>query len=107
MTTRLSTLRSWKEFILIPVQFFQHATALTYCSLGIATAIGVLYFKIMFPKKDVIDEHPTIGFFRIFRSTEYEWLKLKLIIWTGICAGSYLLAYHQLPDWFPSLFRRD
>lgn len=96
-------LQSLKEFFLIPVEFFQHATKLTYASLGIAAVIGILYFKIMFRKRDGFDEHPTID---LTQATEYQWTKWKLITLVMICVLSYLAAYNQLPTWFPSAFSR-
>jgi hypothetical protein len=56
----------------------------------------------MFRKRDGFDEHPTID---LTQATEYQWTKWKLILLVMICVGSYLLAYHQLPGWFPSFFR--
>ena len=96
--TRLHDL---KEFFLIPVEFFQHATKLTYASLGIAAIIGILYFGIMFRKRDGFDQHPTID---LTQATEYQWTKWKLIALVMLCVLSYLAAYHRLPTWFPSTF---
>jgi len=93
--------QSLKEFFLIPVEFFQHATKLTYASLGVAAVIGILYFRIMFRKRDAFDEHPTID---LTQGTEYQWTKWKIIALVLICVVSYLAAYHQLPSFFPSAF---
>lgn len=96
-------LQSLKQFFLIPVEFFQQATELTYASLGIAAIIGILWFRIMFRKRDGFDDHPTID---LTQGTEYEWTKWKLIALLMMCVLSYLAAYHQLPTWFPSAFSK-
>jgi uncharacterized membrane protein len=85
-------LNDLKEFFLIPVQFFRSATKLTYASL--AVAIGILYLRIIFRKRDGFKDSP-----------DYQWFKLKVGILIMICVGSYLLAFHQLPEWFPSFFQ--
>jgi hypothetical protein len=95
--------QSLKEFFLIPVEFFQHATKLTYASLGIAVVIGILCFKIMFRKRDGFDEHPTIDF---TQGTEFQWAKLKLLALVLIFVVSYSAAYYQLPILFSSAFPR-
>jgi hypothetical protein len=94
-------LQNLKEFVLIPVQFFQSATKLTYVSLGIAAVIGLLHFKIFFRKRDGFNDLPK----DLTQPTDYQWFKLKLIVLAMICAGSYRLAYHQLPGWFPFFSR--
>jgi len=96
-------LQALKEFVSIPIEFFQQATKLTYASLVIAAVIGILYFKIMFRKPDGFDEHPTVEW---SRGAEYQWTKWKLITLGLICLLSYLAAYHQLPGWFPGVFLR-
>ena len=94
-------LHDLKEFFLIPVQFFQHATKLEYFALGITAAIGILYFMIMFRKRDGFDEHPTID---LTQGTEYQWTKWKLLALVLICVLTYVAAHHQLPSLFPSAF---
>jgi hypothetical protein len=97
-------LHSLKEFFLIPVQFFQSATRLTYFSLGFAVIIGILSLAIMFRKPSGFDEHPTIEW---TSAAEYEWTKLKLVVLVMICIGSYLIAFRQLPEVFPSFFPQE
>jgi hypothetical protein len=97
----IAMFHSLKEFFLIPVEFFQHATRLSYASLGIAIVVGILYFKIMFREPDGFDEHPTVD---LIHGVEFQWTKWKLIAWGVICFLSYLAAYHQLPNWFPTVF---
>lgn len=98
----MNTFQSLKEFFLIPVEFFQHATKLTYCSLAIAGTIEFLWFKIMFRKPDGFDQHPTIDY---RDPVEYHWAKRKWMFLLLISFGSYFLAYHQLPGWFPTFFK--
>jgi hypothetical protein len=94
-------LQSLKEFFLIPVDFFRQATGLTYASLGIAAVFGILYFLIMFRKRDGFDQHPTVD---LEEPMEFQWFKWKVIALVMICVFSYLATYHQLPGWFPSAF---
>ena len=94
-------LQSLKEFFLIPVEFFQQATKLTYASLGIAAVIGILYFRIMFRRRDGFDEHPSVD---LTQGYEYQWTKWKTLALILICVLSYNAAYHQLPIWFPAAF---
>jgi len=84
---------SLKQFFLIPVRFFQNATPLTYASLAVAAAIGILYYKIMFRSPDGAADF------------DYQWSKWKVIAFIGICVLTYLAAYDRLPIWFPSVFR--
>lgn len=98
----MNTLQSLKEFFLIPVEFFHHATKLTYCALAIAATIGFLWFKIIFRKQDNIDESSTIV---LIRATERRWTRWKFTVLLMVCIGSYLLAYRQLPDWLPTFFQ--
>lgn len=101
--------QSLKEFFLIPVEFFQRASKLTYCSLGIAAVVGVLYFGIMFGRRssfvaaETYDkcDHPLHGR-RYHCSTVVKW---KVIFLLALCMVSYHLAYRQLPEWFPAFFR--
>ena len=94
-------LQSLKEFFLIPVQFFQHATKLTYAALAFTTVIGILYFKIMSRRRHDFAEQPTVDY---TQPVEQEWLKLKLMALLLVLLVSYLAAYYQFPEWFPSLF---
>lgn len=94
---------SLKEFFLIPVEFFQHANKLTYAAVAIAAVIGILYFKIMFRKRDGFDEHPTVD---LTQGAEFQWAKWKALALILVCIVSYQVAYHQLPVWFPAVFQR-
>ena len=94
-------LQSLKEFFLIPVEFFQQATKLTYASLGIAGVIGILYFGIMFRRRGGFDEHPSVD---LTQGYEYQWTKWKALALILLCVVSYNVAYHQLPIWFPTAF---
>ena len=94
-------LQSLREFFLIPAQFFQTATKLTWFSLGIAVVLGILYFGIIFRKGERIDEEPKPVW---LWGSDYQWTKLKLMVFGMICFGSYYLARYQLPRWFPSFF---
>ncbi|EEF58978.1 hypothetical protein [Pedosphaera parvula] len=97
----MNTFQCLKEFFLIWVEFFRHATRLEYCSLAIAGTIGFLWFKIMFRKPDGFDQHPTIDY---RDPVDGRWAGEKAMLLLLMAFGSYWLAYYQLPDWFPTFF---
>jgi hypothetical protein len=92
---------------------------LTYASVGIGVAIAVLYFRVFFRdgsqfKDDA--ENAAKGYWMrhsflsplrwIYDGTEIQWSEMKIIIWIGLSVGCGILAYHELPEWFPTYFPR-
>lgn len=64
--------------------------------------VGFLYFRLFFPRRDGFDDLPEDH----STGPDFEWAQWKLIAFVVLSAGTGLLAYHQLPDWFPHTFKR-
>ena len=90
------------EFFRIVYRFFADADRLTWASIGVTVLIGFLYFRMFFRKRDSFNEIPD----NYNRGPDLEWLKLKIAAFILLTIGTGILAYHQLPDWFPHTFRR-
>jgi len=82
-------------------------------SIGVGLLIAVIYFKLFF--RDVegfgedVDRSPSGTWYDLFlpvfyRSPDMQWSDMKFIIWVAMSVGGGVLAYHQLPGWFPSWF---
>lgn len=95
-------LRNGFEFFRMIYRFFADADRLTWTSIAVAALAGFLYYRLFFPKRDGFNDIPA----DYASGPDYQWLKWKLIIFIMISAGAGVLAYHQLPDWFPNAFRR-
>jgi hypothetical protein len=91
---------------------------LTYASIGVGLLVAFLYFKVFFQDASQFEddventaklEYMKRSWFFPFRwlndSMDFQWSELKIFIWIGISVGSSILAYYQLPGWFPKLFR--
>ena len=89
------------EFFRIIYRFFADADRLTWSSIGVTVVVGFLYFRLFFPRRDGFDDTaPDYS-----KGPDYEWLKGKLMMFILISVGAGLLAYNQLPSWFPHIFR--
>jgi hypothetical protein len=104
-------LQSLKEFILIPIQFFQTATKLHYAAIGFGLVVAFLYFCIFFRDasgfgQDVAKANKIPLLDRDYDYIEKKWSHQKIMIWLALSVGSSVLAYHQLPDWFPQWFTK-
>jgi len=102
-------LHSLKEFFSIPVQFFQQAGKLHYAAIGIGLLVAFLYFRLFFRDasgfSDDVDKAGKIPLLdRDYDFVEKKWSNNKIMIWILLSVGSGVLAYHQLPDWFPRWF---
>jgi hypothetical protein len=95
-------LTSLKEFVAIFVRFFTEADKLTYFALGIGLIVAAFYFQLFFRKRDGFNDLPE----DLKQGPDFQWRKLKILMWIFISAGSGMLAYYQLPDWFPNFFKR-
>ena len=84
------------EFFRIIYNFFAHGSKLTYAALGVGLLMAVLYFRIFFRDVDGFMERASGGYFH--RGSPLLWL------WIMISVGSGMLAYYQLPEWFPHVF---
>ena len=75
---------------------------ITWASIGVGLVVAILYFKLFFGNRGGFNNLPE----DLNQGSDCQWFKLKIWMWILISAGSGLLAYHQLPDWFPSFFQR-
>jgi len=91
---------------------------LTYASVGVGLLVAFLYFKLFFQdasqfgedakntaKLEYTRRNVFFPFRWLYDRTDFQWSELKIIIWIGLSVGSGILAYYQLPEWFPNLFR--
>jgi hypothetical protein len=97
-----SMLKDDQEFFRTIYQFFASANRLTWTSIGVTVMMGFLYVRLFFPKPNGFNDIP----YGYTRRADYQWLRLRVIIFIMISVGAGVLAYHQLPDWFPNTFRR-
>jgi hypothetical protein len=72
--------------------------------------VAILYFGLFFRGasgfKDDVNKAGKIPIVhRDYDYVESKWSNNKLWIWICLSAGSGVLAYYQLPDWFPRLFK--
>ena len=94
------------------------ASKLTYASIGVGLLVAFLYFKIFFQDADQFEEDAKntarleymrrsllFPFSWLVDRTDYQWSELKIIIWIGLSVVCGVLAYYQLPEWFPNVFR--
>jgi hypothetical protein len=95
-------LKNVLDLFRIIYRFFADADRLTWASIGVTLVVAVLYFRLFFPQKDGFNDIPD----DYTKGPDYEWLKLRVILFIMISGGLGVLAYHQLPGWFPSAFRR-
>ena len=102
-------LHDLKEFYLILVHFFQRAGKQHYAAIGVGLLVAFLYFRIFFRDTSGFGEDvetagkiPLVD--RDYDYVESKWSYNKIIIWILLSVGSGVLAYYQLPDWFPRWF---
>lgn len=95
-----------------------HASKLTYASWGVGLVVAILYFKLIFLSgcrfaEDVrnIGRGYWLKYFCLWpfrwllHYEEIQWSKIKVFVWIALSVGSGVLAYHQLPQWFPNVFK--
>ena len=86
------------------------ASKLTYVATGVGLLVAFLYFKLFFGdrggfKQDVENDAKIPILDKDYDHVESQWSYNKILIWILLSVGSGVLAYHQLPAWFPNLFR--
>ena len=91
-----------KQFVMIVVEFFENADRLNYAALGVSLLVAILYGRIMFRRRVGFNDLPE----DFTRGVDYQWLKLKVYIFVMLAVGSGVLAYYQLPEWFPGPFKK-
>jgi hypothetical protein len=100
------------------VDILMHTSKLTYASVGVGLLVAFLYFRIFFydgsqfeqdaenaAKAELMSRTLFWPLRWIYDRDEFRWSELKILIWIALSVGSGILAYHQLPEWFPVLFR--
>jgi len=97
------------EFFLIPVQFFQRAGKQHYAAIGVGLFIAALYFGIFFRGvSGFVDDLEKSGkvplVHKHYDHVEAKWSHSKVMIWICLSVGSGVLAFYQLPGWFPRWF---
>jgi len=83
---------------------------LTFAAVGVGLLVGVLYFKIIFGsfggfRQDVENDAKIPFADKDYDFVESQWSHTKIAIWLLLSVGSGVLAYYQLPRWFPDLSR--
>ncbi len=83
---------------------------LTCAAIGVGLVVAFLYFKLFFGdwggfKLDIENEAKIPLVDKDYDFVESRWSYYKILLWLLISVGSGLLAYYQLPGWFPRLFR--
>src|SRR6266550_1642475 len=83
---------------------------LTCAAVGVGLLVAVLYFKLFFGNfrgfgKDVGNSGSDPLLDDDYDYVESQWSSNKILIWLLLSFGCGWLAYHQLPGWFPDLFR--
>ncbi|MGC9940262.1 MAG: hypothetical protein ABSE48_00405 [Verrucomicrobiota bacterium] len=104
-------LKSDLEFFKIIYHFFADGTRLTYAAMGVAVFVACLYFGIFFSDfsgfEEDVDKAEKIPIVDPdYDYVESKWSSGKITIWILLSVGSGILAYHQLPDWFPQIFKK-
>jgi hypothetical protein len=99
-----------KENLLPWLHALAGASKLTYAAIGIGLLVALLYFKLIFGdrggfKQDVENDAKIPLLDKDYDFVDSRWSHNKILIWILLSAGSGVLAYHQLPGWFPNLFR--
>lgn len=106
----MSMLKDDLEFFRIIYHFFADGTKLTYAAIGVSAFVAFLYFKLFFRDisefKDDADKAGKIPIVdRDYDYVESKWSNGKITIWILLSVSSGIIAYYQLPDWFPHLFK--
>jgi hypothetical protein len=88
------------EFRWIIGSVFAHATKLIWSAMAIGLAVAILYFRIFFRNWDDFRD----AWSDFWRGLLRRQLAGRISFWIIISVGSGMLAYYQLPEWFPHLF---
>ncbi|MFZ1073476.1 MAG: hypothetical protein WAO21_08580 [Verrucomicrobiia bacterium] len=91
--------------------FFANGTKLTYAAIGVGLLIAVLYFKLFFKDLSGFEDDAENASNIPMVDPDYDyvdsrWSNGKITIWILLSVGSGIIAYYQLPDWFPHLFQK-
>jgi len=102
-------LKNDMEFFRIIYHFFKDATLLTYAAIGVGLVVAFLYFTIFFRDvsgfEDDVEKSNKIPILDAdYDYVDSKWSGEKIWAWVLLSVGSGILAYYQLPDWFPHIF---
>jgi hypothetical protein len=102
-------LNDLKEVFSLPIQFFQYATKQHYAAIGVGLLVALLYFRIFFRGSSGFREDVGNALKIPLADPDYDpidkqWSHNKIMFWIFISVSSGMLAYYQLPDWFPQWF---
>lgn len=75
------------------------AIMLVFLSIATGLIMGMLYFGLFFGNRGNFSHPPE----DLNQAVDFQWFKTKILVWAAISAGSGLLAYYELPGWFPIL----
>ena len=103
-------LEECQSFVRMTVHFFADSTRLTWAAIGIALLVAFLYFGLFFRGVSGFAEDVKTAGKEPLADSGYDyvdskWSYQKILIWILLSVGSGVLAYHQLPDWFPRVFK--
>lgn len=92
--------KNYAEFGWVFCSFLIHRSKLTWAAIVIGLVVSILYFRIFF--RNLSDfQDAWSDFWRSLLSRQFS---PRISFWVIISAGSGMLAYYQLPEWFPRLF---
>lgn len=77
-----------------------HCTKLTFAAIGLGLVVAIIYFRIFFKNLDDFQD----AWSDFWRGLFSRQLAGRISFWIIISVGSGMLAYYQLPEWFPHLF---
>ena len=89
------------EFIKIIFHFFADAGKTKWTAIAISGSLAILYFRIFFPRRSGFNDTSE----DYTQGPDYGWFKIKVVGIILISVGGGMLAYYQLPDWFPNFFK--
>ena len=79
-------------------------------AFGIGLLVAILYFRLFFGsfwgfRRDIDNDSKIPLLDKDYDYVESRRSHNKILIWLLLSVGSGVLAYHELPNWFPNLFR--
>jgi ABC-type Fe3+ transport system permease subunit len=80
--------------------FIVHGTKVTWTAMAIGLVVAILYFRIFFRSWDDFRD----AWSDFWRGLVRRQLAGRISFWIIISVGSGMLAYYQLPEWFPHVF---
>ncbi len=86
------------------------ASSQAWAAVAVVIVIAALFFKIFFGDFAGFAEclryflRPNYASFLSQERPDDNWGSLRFFIWAALSFGCGLLAYYQLPGWFPTLF---